>query len=83
MLDAGKGMNDPGASEVLTRLMEAGYEAYYVGGCVRDAVLERPIKDIDIATSALPEQVIQIFSADRANGAPTWHGHCSDCTRNL
>ncbi|CAN7587659.1 CCA tRNA nucleotidyltransferase [Paenibacillus sp. LjRoot153] len=61
MLDAGKGMNDPGASEVLTRLMEAGYEAYYVGGCVRDAVLERPIKDIDIATSALPEQVIQIF----------------------
>ncbi|KRE98173.1 hypothetical protein ASG89_03900 [Paenibacillus sp. Soil766] len=60
-LDAGKGMNDPGASEVLTSLMEAGYEAYYVGGCVRDVVLGRPIKDIDIATSALPEQVIQIF----------------------
>lgn len=60
-MDAGKGMNDPGASEVLTTLMEAGYEAYYVGGCVRDVVLERPIKDIDIATSALPEQVIQIF----------------------
>ncbi|MGO4494501.1 CCA tRNA nucleotidyltransferase [Paenibacillus sp. 2RAB27] len=60
-MDAGKGMNDPGASEVLTTLMEAGYEAYYVGGCVRDAVLERPIKDIDIATSALPEQVIEIF----------------------
>ncbi|WP_063795564.1 CCA tRNA nucleotidyltransferase [Paenibacillus sp. Soil750] len=61
MLDAGKGMNDSGASEVLTTLMEAGYEAYYVGGCVRDAVLGRPIKDIDIATSALPEQVIEIF----------------------
>lgn len=54
-------MNDPGASQVLMRLMEAGYEAYLVGGCVRDAVLQRPIKDVDIATSALPEQVIQIF----------------------
>ncbi|NQX59047.1 CCA tRNA nucleotidyltransferase [Paenibacillus qinlingensis] len=60
-LDVSKGLKDPGASEVLTTLMEAGYEAYYVGGCVRDAVLERSIKDIDIATSALPEQVIQIF----------------------
>ncbi|WP_246320119.1 CCA tRNA nucleotidyltransferase [Paenibacillus qinlingensis] len=60
-MDVSKGLKDPGASEVLTTLMEAGYEAYYVGGCVRDAVLERSIKDIDIATSALPEQVIQIF----------------------
>ncbi|MDR6549504.1 CCA tRNA nucleotidyltransferase [Paenibacillus qinlingensis] len=54
-------MHDPGAAEVLSTLVEAGFEAYLVGGCVRDAVLGRPIKDIDIATSALPEQVIQLF----------------------
>ncbi|OAS14029.1 CCA tRNA nucleotidyltransferase [Paenibacillus oryzisoli] len=60
-LDASKGIKDPGAAEVLGRLAEAGYEAYLVGGCVRDAVLGRSIKDIDIATSALPEQVMEIF----------------------
>lgn len=54
-------INDAGASVVLARLTEAGYEAYLVGGCVRDAVLARPIKDVDIATSALPEQVMQVF----------------------
>ncbi|OCT12801.1 hypothetical protein A8709_33350 [Paenibacillus pectinilyticus] len=60
-LDVSKLINDPGASQVLAKLTEAGYEAYLVGGCVRDAVLQRPIKDVDIATSALPEQVMQLF----------------------
>ncbi|WNR42416.1 CCA tRNA nucleotidyltransferase [Paenibacillus roseipurpureus] len=54
-------IKDTGAEAVLAKLTEAGYEAYLVGGCVRDAVLHKPIKDIDIATSARPEQVIQIF----------------------
>ncbi|WP_244163324.1 CCA tRNA nucleotidyltransferase [Paenibacillus pectinilyticus] len=60
-MDVSKLINDPGASQVLAKLTEAGYEAYLVGGCVRDAVLQRPIKDVDIATSALPEQVMQLF----------------------
>ena len=34
-------------------LNEAGYEAWWVGGCVRDALLERPVQDIDVTTSAL------------------------------
>ncbi|KRF12233.1 CCA tRNA nucleotidyltransferase [Paenibacillus sp. Soil787] len=59
---------DPGASIVLTKLTEAGYEAYLVGGCVRDAVLGRPIKDIDIATSALPEQVMSCFPRTAPTG---------------
>lgn len=46
---------------VLKRLTEAGYDAYFVGGCVRDALLGRPLKDIDIATSALPQQVMELF----------------------
>ncbi|NHW34220.1 CCA tRNA nucleotidyltransferase [Paenibacillus aceris] len=69
MLDAGKILEkDRGASYVLEKLTEAGYEAYLVGGCVRDAVLDRPIKDIDIATSALPEQVIACFPRTAPTG---------------
>ena len=47
--------------EILNTLQRAGYEAYYVGGCVRDHLLGRPIHDWDIATSALPEQTMACF----------------------
>lgn len=47
---------------VLSRLRGAGYEAYIVGGCVRDALLHRTPGDWDITTSALPGEVKQIFS---------------------
>ncbi len=46
---------------LLERLVNAGYSAYFVGGCVRDGVLGRPMKDIDIATSAKPDRVMQLF----------------------
>lgn len=46
---------------VIGELTKHGYEAYAVGGCVRDAVLGRSPEDWDITTSALPEQVKQIF----------------------
>lgn len=47
--------------EVLDTLQRAGFEAWYVGGCVRDTLLGRPIHDWDVATSALPEQVLALF----------------------
>lgn len=47
--------------EVIAKLENAGYEAYFVGGCVRDYLLQRPINDIDICTSALPQQTIALF----------------------
>ncbi|RUT36607.1 CCA tRNA nucleotidyltransferase [Paenibacillus zeisoli] len=47
--------------EVLRRIGEAGYVAYWVGGCVRDEVMGRPVHDMDIATSARPERVTQLF----------------------
>jgi tRNA nucleotidyltransferase (CCA-adding enzyme) len=50
------------AVPVLEKLEEAGYEAYFVGGSVRDYLLNRPINDVDIATSATPLEVKQIFS---------------------
>lgn len=46
---------------ILQTLRRAGYEAWYVGGCVRDTLLGRPIHDWDITTSALPEQVMKCF----------------------
>ncbi|WP_203361915.1 CCA tRNA nucleotidyltransferase [Bacillus sp. REN10] len=49
------------AAPLLIQLEQAGFEAYYVGGAVRDYVLKRPIGDVDIATSALPEEVKNVF----------------------
>jgi tRNA nucleotidyltransferase (CCA-adding enzyme) len=49
------------AMPVLERLEEAGYEAYFVGGSVRDFLLKREINDVDIATSATPFEVKEIF----------------------
>ncbi|PWW05517.1 tRNA nucleotidyltransferase (CCA-adding enzyme) [Paenibacillus cellulosilyticus] len=49
------------ALPVLETLRQNGYEAVFVGGCVRDVVVGRPLTDIDIATSALPETVMEIF----------------------
>ncbi|MFZ7943057.1 MULTISPECIES: CCA tRNA nucleotidyltransferase [Bacillaceae] len=49
------------AIPVLEKLEDAGYEAYFVGGSVRDYLLHKPISDVDIATSATPEEVKEIF----------------------
>jgi tRNA nucleotidyltransferase (CCA-adding enzyme) len=46
---------------ILETLMDNGYEAYIVGGCVRDSLLKREIKDYDITTNALPEDIIKLF----------------------
>ena len=48
-------------SEIARRLAEAGFEAYLVGGCVRDMLLEREPKDWDIATNATPDEVLKVF----------------------
>lgn len=50
-----------GAAWVLQNLREAGYEAYVVGGCVRDSLLHRVPDDWDITTSARPEEVKRVF----------------------
>ncbi|WP_235822116.1 CCA tRNA nucleotidyltransferase [Gottfriedia luciferensis] len=49
------------AKPILEKLIKNGFEAYFVGGCVRDKLLNRSIGDIDIATSALPNEVMSIF----------------------
>lgn len=49
------------ARPVLQRIEDAGYEAYFVGGCVRDTILGDHIHDIDIATSAYPSEIKSLF----------------------
>ncbi|MBT2288554.1 CCA tRNA nucleotidyltransferase [Paenibacillus albidus] len=49
------------AGKVVRRLIDQGHEAYWVGGCVRDELLSRPVHDMDLTTSALPEEVLALF----------------------
>jgi|SRR5690625_4361711 len=51
------------AAKVIAIIEANGYETYFVGGCVRDFLLNRPIKDIDIATAALPEEIMDLFDS--------------------
>ena len=53
------------ALPILEKIREAGFEAYFVGGSVRDTLLGLPIHDVDIASSAYPEEIKQIFSKFR------------------
>lgn len=50
------------ALPILERIQNAGFEAYFVGGCVRDCLLHQKIHDVDIATSATPLEVAALFS---------------------
>ena len=59
---------DADAVRVVLRLRQHGYEAYLVGGCVRDLLVDRSPKDFDIATSATPNQVRDLFRNSRLIG---------------
>lgn len=49
------------ALPILEKIKSAGFEAYFVGGSVRDVLLQRPIHDVDIATSSYPQETKAIF----------------------
>jgi poly(A) polymerase len=57
------------ASAILTKLRAEGYSAYLAGGCVRDLLLDREPKDYDVATSATPDIVLDLFLMTFAVGA--------------
>lgn len=57
-----------GATKVARRLQAAGYTAFWAGGCVRDLILGRTPKDYDIATDAVPDQVLAMFKGAVAVG---------------
>lgn len=59
---------------ILQKLAAAGYEGYLVGGCVRDFLLGKEPSDFDITTSALPEETMAVFAADRVIPTGLQHG---------
>ena len=65
---------DPGAAALLDTLHAAGYAAYAVGGCVRDSLLGRTAHDWDLCTSALPQQVIELFGTEQCIPTGLQHG---------
>ena len=65
---------NPGAAALLDALHGAGYAAYAVGGCVRDGLLGQRPHDWDLCTSALPQQVMDLFGAAQCIPTGLQHG---------
>lgn len=63
-----------GAKKALCMLHRAGYEAYAVGGCVRDMIMGKDAHDFDITTSALPEETKAVFKNERTIETGLQHG---------
>src|SRR6185295_13365522 len=59
---------DQDAAKVMRRLVKGGYEAYLVGGGVRDLLVDITPKDFDVATSARPDDVRRLFRNSRIIG---------------
>ena len=68
-------MVEPATRRLLGALSAGGIEARFVGGSVRDALLGRPIDDIDIATPASPERVIELLEKTGIKVVPTGLAH--------
>ena len=74
MLQADSLSVPPHIRSLIDRLNAADYECYVVGGFLRDLLLDRPTHDIDLATSALPEEVMALFSDYRTIPTGLIHG---------
>jgi tRNA nucleotidyltransferase (CCA-adding enzyme) len=65
---------DKNTVQVLSELVNHGFEAYMVGGCVRDSIMGREYNDIDITTNALPQQIMEVFSSYKVVPTGIKHG---------
>ena len=68
-------MHAPETKIVMRAFHDAGAEARFIGGCVRDAILKRPAQDIDIATPEEPERVLNILEDAGIKAIPTGLQH--------
>ena len=68
-------LQQPAAQAVFVTLTSAGHQALAVGGCVRNALLQVPVKDVDIATDAIPERVTELVQAAGMKAVPTGFDH--------
>ncbi|CUH64942.1 CCA-adding enzyme [Thalassovita gelatinovora] len=68
-------ITQPETQAVCRVLTDAGYQAYFVGGCVRNALLRTPVSDLDIATDAIPQKVIDLSREAGLKAIPTGLDH--------
>ncbi|MGA2087692.1 MAG: CCA tRNA nucleotidyltransferase, partial [Stellaceae bacterium] len=68
-------MKEASCRAVMKALTAKGGEARFVGGVVRDALLKRPVKDIDIATPLLPAEVMKRLKSAKLRAIPTGLDH--------
>ena len=68
-------IKDQAAQKVCAMLTDAGKQAWFVGGCVRNALLGAPVSDLDISTDARPEEVIALAAAGGLKPVPTGIDH--------
>jgi poly(A) polymerase len=71
----GDWLNHPGTQALCRALEAAGHRALFVGGCVRNALLDEPVGDVDIATDAIPENVTNIAEKAGFKVIPTGIDH--------
>ncbi|PTE23775.1 CCA tRNA nucleotidyltransferase [Cereibacter changlensis JA139] len=72
---SGDWLAQEGTQGLCAALTGAGYRALFVGGCVRNALMERPVADLDLATDALPEEVTRVAKAAGFRVIPTGVEH--------
>ncbi|HBN30013.1 MAG TPA: CCA tRNA nucleotidyltransferase, partial [Rhodobacteraceae bacterium] len=68
-------LNNPATQQVMSMLAGGGFQAFAVGGCVRNALLKIAVNDVDIATNAHPEQVIALAKNIGLKTVPTGIEH--------
>ncbi|WP_197917672.1 CCA tRNA nucleotidyltransferase [Thiosulfatihalobacter marinus] len=71
----GDWINAPATQSVCRMLTGAGHQALFVGGCVRNALFDVPVNDIDLATDAVPARVLELAQAAGLNAVPTGIDH--------
>ena len=68
-------LTSPEAQQVCALLSDAGYQALFVGGCVRNALLEVKVSDLDISTDARPDKVLELAELAGIKAVPTGIDH--------
>ncbi len=66
---------DPAAQHLCRTIQDAGHDIFFVGGCVRNALLNLPDSDVDMSTDAHPERVVEIVEAQGLKAIPTGIDH--------
>lgn len=72
---SGDWLTRPETQAVFAMLSDAGHQVFAVGGCVRNALLEVPVTDVDMSTDALPEEVVSLAKAAGLKPIPTGIDH--------